>query len=53
MTRRPKIGSSQTKNSQDLIKGINEDQWEDDEHDKDFRQESMMEDVDKSSHAWI
>ena len=36
MTRRPKRGSCQTKNSQDLIKGINEDQWEDDEHDKDF-----------------
>ena len=36
MLRRPKRGSCQAKKIQDQMKGINEDQWEDDEHDKDF-----------------
>ena len=31
MLKRPKRGSHQAE-----LKGINEDQWEDDEHDKDF-----------------
>ena len=36
MLRRPKRGSCQGKKIQDQMKGINEDQWEDDEHDKNF-----------------
>ena len=38
------------------MKGINEDWWEDNEHDKDVSirsQESMTEDVEKFSNAWI
>ena len=35
--RRPKSGICQAKKkNQDKIKGTNEDQWEDEEHDKDF-----------------
>ena len=43
----------QTQNLTDQMKGINEHQWEEDEHDKDFTQESMMEVVENSSNAWI
>ena len=35
MLRRPKEDVAKLKN-QDQMKGTNEDQWEDDEHDKDF-----------------
>ena len=36
MLRRTKRGSCQVKKNQDQMNGINEDQWEDDEHEKDF-----------------
>ena len=40
MLRKSKRGSHQAKkkkkSNQDQMKGINEDQWEDDKHDKDF-----------------
>ena len=34
--KRPKRGSCEAKKDQDKMKGINEDHWEDDEHDKGF-----------------
>ena len=53
MLRRPKEEVAKLKN-QDQIEGINEDQWEDDEHDQDFS--TRVNDgrcEKKSSNAWI